>query len=197
MKIKRFILCWGALFFAATLLGGCGGDDSPPAEEAFPREIKYENLKGQVDGVIFVSGLSITQTGAAKCISWCLSSLTVLGTQEQFQAFVTQSPGAEDSKPRILAAGSAIDFSRKQIWALKLGHSFTADVALNIRELQESIEIQPVICNDVIVGNGMFYLTDIFVVVPRDMPSKPVVFIDHGPVRHGPECPFAEMVRRS
>ncbi len=200
MKIKKFILYWGALFVAATLLWGCGGDDSPPDAEVFPRENKYENLSGQVGGVILKFGLSIYQTGATNCAfgkSFCLSSRTTLTSPEQFQAFVTQSPGDDDSKASVLAAGNAIDFSKNQLWALKLGFHFNADVALKIQELENSIEIQPVICHTVIVGDAIPRLTDIFVVVPRDMPDKPVVFIDHGTIRFGPECSFAEMVLRS
>ncbi len=200
MKIKRSILYWGALVFAATLLGGCGGDNSPPAAEDFPREIKYENLKGQVGGVILGSGLSITQSEATNCVFGkflCLSSLVVLDSREQFQTFVSRSPGYEDSKPSVLSAGSAVDFSKKQVLAFKLGRLYPADIVLKISELEESIEIQPIICNQAVIGNGMRFLTDIFVVVPRDIPSKPVVFVDHDPIRFGPECPFAEMVRRS
>lgn len=200
MQIKKFIPYWGALLFAAILLGGCGGGDSSPAVEVFPREIQYENLKGQVGGVVLGPGLSITQSEATNCVLgkfWCLSSVTALTFQEQFQAFVAQSPGSEDSKPGVLAAGSSIDFSKKQLWALKLGRLYSADIVLKIRELKESIEIQPVICNDAIVGNGIRYLTDIFVAVLRDMPIKPIVFVDHDPVLYGSKCPFAEMVQRS
>ena len=200
MKFKKFIPYLGALLITAILLGGCGGGESSPAVEVLPREIQYENLKGQVGGVILGLGLSITQSEASNCVLgkfWCLSSLTALTSQEQFQAFVAQSPGGEYSKPGVLAAGSAIDFSKKQLWALKLGHLYSADIVLKVREMEESIEIQTVICNDAIVGNGTRYLTDIFVTVPRDTRVKPLVFVTNSPILYGPKCPFAEMVRRS
>jgi hypothetical protein len=196
--MKQKILLAGLV--VATLLGGCGGGDSSPGAEVFPREIQYENLKGQTGGVILGSGMSITQSDTTNCVLgkfWCLSSLMTLTSQEQFKAFVAQSPGNEDSKSEVLTAGNAIDFSKKQLWALKLGRLYTADIVLKIHELEKTIEIQPVICNDAVVGNGVRFLTDIFVVVSRDTPVKPFVFIDNSPVLYGPKCPFAEMVRRS
>ena len=199
MKIKKPIPYWGAVLFAATLLGGCGGGDSSPAAEVFPRDIQYKTLAGQVNGLIS-PGLGIYQSldrnHCAPGLDWCLTSLTPLASKEQLQSFVAQSPGDEVNKPRVLAAGSAIDFAKEQIWAFKLGISNNAEAVLAIREVETRIEIKPIVCNNVVLPIYRPYLEDVLVVVSRDLPAKPVVFLDSGTVLHGPACPFAELVRK-
>lgn len=200
MRINKLLLYGGASLFAAILLGGCGGGDSAPVAEVFPRAIQYKTLEGQFNGLIS-PGLGIYQTlSVNSCrpgLDWCLLSLTPLASKEQLQTFVVQSQGNEETKPEVLAAGSSIDFAKEQLWAFKLGVSNVAEAVLSIQETATTIEIRPVVCNNVVLTIYRPFLKDLFVVVPRDLPAKPVVFLDSGDVRYGPDCPFFELVRKN
>ena len=211
MKTKQSISYWAALLFAAILLGGCGGGDSSPAAEVFPRDIQYKNLDGKANGLIdggigiYLSAFSPngsslavnSNCGPGKRGDLCFSLLTPLASLEQFQAFVSQSPGEDKNKPDVLVAGSAIDFSREQLWAFKLVMYNPAEAVMRIQETAETIEVQPIVCNmSILDGNVGPVIKDLFIVVSRDLPSKPVVLLDRSDVFYGQKCPFAELVRK-
>ncbi len=184
----------GLSCLVVALLTGCGGGDGLPD---FPREIGYQNLKSQTGGELLGIGLALSESGITNCTqgkSWCLSSLTSLNSQQQFQAYVTQYAsqqlGSEDSKRQLLASGAGIDFSKHQIWAMKLGGVDVASVGLKINETASAIEIQAVTCYSMSLVSSPF-LADVFAVVPRDTPAKPVVYLDKSGPFYGPECPLA------
>ncbi len=175
MKLQRVFSRLAALCFAGILLTGCGGGSA-----GFPRDIEYRNLQGVAGGKVIGPGLSLVQIWATNCDPgkvWCLSSMTVLTSQEQFRSFIAGMPFDEDSKNALLESGSGVDFSRNQIWAFKLGVSGVAHVGLKLRELESSLEVQAVICPSIPLDLPAF-LADVFAVVPRDLPAKKAVYLD-------------------
>lgn len=192
MKRKTFLSYSGALGVAAALLTGCGGGST-----GFPQEISYQNLKGQTKGEVLGAGMSLSDAGLTNCAAgkvWCLSSLTMLGSHEQFQAHIAQlpdqQPGAMEAKQQVLAYGAGVDFSKNQVWSLKLGGADVASVGLKINELASAIEIQAVVCYETPIASQRF-LTNVFAVVPRETSVKPFVYLDKLGSFYGPECPLA------
>lgn len=201
MKKTNGVTPWIAFLLLAHLLAGCGGGGSA---EVFPREVRYEGLSGNAFGYVPETGASLTRSAPSGCLpgkSACLSDLTRLTSLAQFEAFLGQLGGDAEATSAILSKASAIDFSRSQVWALKMGwQSFVMSVQLQITELADRMEIQPVICYSMGVGTGWEVRSDVFVVVPRDIPAKPVKYLDvayvlvdpvysvYVPVK-GPRCP--------
>lgn len=195
MDRKRLFLWRGVFCVAVALLAGCGGGGAPN----FPREIAYQNLNGQTTGNLLSAGLNygVSESGVVtNCPlgkSWCLSSLTPLTSREQFEAYVMpyagQEIGVQEEKQQVLTLGRQVDFSKSQIWALKLGGEDIANVGLKITETASEIEIQAVLCYGISIISSQF-LTNVFAVVPRETPTKPIVYLD----RLGPyydNCPLA------
>lgn len=168
-----------SLLLILVLLASCGGSDSPEksSSESFPLSISYKNLAGQIKGDVL--GLAIAQTFAANCQAGqpCLSSFQTLMTKQEFQNYVAQTPGGESNKPRVLAAGNAVDFSLEQIWAFKYGTTLAGlAVRLDIEETASQIEVRAVVCNS-INADAPFPLYDVFAILQKNVAAKPVVIL--------------------
>lgn len=164
----------GLISVLAALVQGCGGGGSEAAA-TYPRDVTYKALNGVVGGNLLGSDVpSLHSTFSSACVGICFYFVEALKSKESLLQFVAQSSADEYSKPAVVVAAGAVDFSKEQLWVLRYKDPRVQYASYwKIVETATEFEIQYRNCLANISGNAGG--ADVFMVVSNTLPLKPVV----------------------